>query len=172
MLNGVPEEGPRGMIADALRMSGVPRSAARMRLFFDVMQMCGVRTRFNEGDPSTVRRRVMALAMALTNAIAERDDAGVAFVVGTYDFNPWAYGPADDRPDEGGPDAGGPEGGPARQRPRPRSPRNEGASGGPGDRDDRQVRPRRDGDAGGPRETCAAPDCMVAPHGARAPDGL
>ena len=65
MLNGAPEGGPRGMIADALRMSGVPRSAERMRLFFDVMQMCGVRTRFNEGDPRTVRRRVMALAMAL-----------------------------------------------------------------------------------------------------------
>ena len=78
-----------------------------MRLFFDVMRMCGVSTRFNEGDPRTVRRRVMALAMALTNAIAERDDAGVAFVVGTYDFHPGDYRPADDHPDEGGPDAGG-----------------------------------------------------------------
>ena len=86
-LNGVVESGPRGMIADILQVAGIERPAERMRLFFDVAQMCSVRLRFNEGDPRNVRLRILALGLVLAARISEQGDAGIANVVGTYDFD-------------------------------------------------------------------------------------
>ena len=114
-MNGVVESGPRGMIADILQAAGIERPAERMRLFFDVAQMCSVRLRFNEGDPRTVRLRILALGLVLAARISEQGDAGIATVVGTYDFDPEARrirrvrsseNPEEENPEEENPEEG------------------------------------------------------------------
>ena len=53
---GALEGGPRGIIAETLRMMGIERSAERMRLFFDVAEMCRVNLYLSAGTAQTVTR--------------------------------------------------------------------------------------------------------------------